>query len=354
MINSIDDGIVVLDPERKVVAANDAFLQRARNSREHLLGSCCYQLEPGPCSLSDCPTLACLRSGERQVRICERKTHNNTVAWEEIHACPILDNSGRLTQVVEVWRDISERRAAEAQLAESYRLASVGVLASGFSHEMNTPLATTLMCIEGILRESPASEERPIDQARIRENAAIAREQILRCRGITQHFLRLARGQRHGAGEIVDLNAAIAAAQRLVEPTARGSSVNIVIRPMAATVHVRAEEAELQNLLVNLLLNAIQASKAGSNVVVATQDGDAVHIRVTDQGCGIAPEYRQKIFEPFFSLRQGGTGLGLFLSLNAVRSWGGNITVESEPGKGSTFEVVIPAIHSNVPPKDGQ
>ena len=193
-----------------------------------------------------------------------------------------------------------------------------------------------------------------MDQARIRENAAIAREQILRCRGITQHFLRLARGQRHGAGEIVDLNAAIAAAQRLVEPTARGSSVNIVIRPMAATVHVRAEEAELQNLLVNLLLNAIQASKAGSNVVVATQDGDAVHIRVTDQGCGIAPEYRQKIFEPFFSLRQGGTGLGLFLSLNAVRSWGGNITVESEPGKGSTFEVVIPAIHSNVPPKDGQ
>jgi len=256
--------------------------------------------------------------------------------------------------VVEVWRDISERRAAEAKLAESYRLASVGVLASGFSHEMNTPLATTLMCIEGILRESPACEERPMDQARIRENAAIAREQILRCRGITQHFLRLARGQRHGAGEIVDLNTAIAAAQRLVEPTARSSSVKIVIQPVAATVHVRAEEAELQNLLVNLLLNAIQASKAGSKIVVATQDGDAVHIRVTDEGCGIAPEYRQKIFEPFFSLRQGGTGLGLFLSLNAVRSWGGNITVESEPGKGSTFEVVIPAIHSRVHPKDGQ
>ena len=101
----------------------------------------------------------------------------------------------------------------------------------------------------------------------------------------------------------------------------------------------------MQNLLVNLLLNAIQASKPGSRVVVTTQGGDTVHIRVTDEGCGIAPEYRQKIFEPFFSLRQGGTGLGLFLSLNAVRSWGGNIVVESMPGKGSIFEVVLPAIH---------
>lgn len=354
VINSIDDGIVVLDPERKIVAANDAFLQRARNSREQVLGSCCYQLEPGPCSLSDCPTLACLRSGERQVRICERKMQDNTIAWEEIHACPILDTSGRLTQVVEVWRDISERRAAEAKLAESYRLASIGVLASGFSHEMNTPLATTLMCVEGILRETPAGADGAGNHSRVHENAQIAREQILRCRGITQHFLRLARGQRHTTGEIVDLNAAIAAAQRLVEPTARSNSVNVVVQPLATTVHVRAEEAELQNLLVNLLLNAIQASKPGSKVSVAVEDGDAVHIRVVDQGCGITPEYRRKVFEPFFSLRQGGTGLGLFLSLNAVRSWGGNINLESAPGKGSTFDVVLPAIQTNLQPKDGQ
>jgi len=353
VINSIDDGIVVLDANRKIMAANDAFLRRARNSREQVLGSCCYQLEPGPCSLSDCPTLACLRSGERQVRICERKTDDNAVAWEEIHASPILDASGQLAQVVEVWRDISERRAAEAKLAESYRLASVGVLASGFSHEMNTPLATTLMCVEGILRESPTGPDGQWDQARIRENASIAREQILRCRGITQHFLRLSRGQRH-EGDIVDVQAAIAAAQKLVNPTARASSVEIVVQPYASTLHVRADEAELQNIFVNLMLNAIQASKAGGKVVVVTHGGDAVHINVTDEGCGIAPEYRQKIFEPFFSLRQGGTGLGLFLSLNAVRNWGGTIAVESTPGKGSTFEVVIPAIHSGPEAKEGR
>ncbi len=345
VINSIDDGIVVLDPERKIIAANDAFLLRARTSREQVLGCCCYQMEPVPCNLSDCPTLECLRSGARQVRICERRTGEDTVAWEEIHASPILDASGHLAQVVEVWRDISERRAAEAKLAESHRLASVGVLASGFSHELNTPLATVLTCVEGILRETPGQQDRQMDQTRIRENASIAREQILRCRSITQHFLRLSRGQRYQGG-IVDLNEAIAAAQRLVDPTARAHSVHIEVRPLTTSLHVRAGDAELQNLLVNLLLNAIQASKPGSKVVVSAQGGDDVRISITDEGCGIAPEYRQKIFEPFFSLREGGTGLGLFLSLNAVQSWGGDILVESTSGKGSIFEVVLPAILS--------
>lgn len=353
VINSIDDGIVVLDPERKIIAANDAFLLRAGSSREQVLGCCCYQLRPVPCNLSDCPTLECLRSGARQVRICERRTGNDTVAWEEIHASPILDASGHLAQVVEVWRDISERRAAEANLAESHRLASLGVLASGFSHELNTPLATVLTCVEGILRETPAHQDGQVDQARIREIASIAREQILRCRGITQHFLRLSRGQRHDGG-IVDLHEAIAAAQLLVDPTARAHSVQIEVRPFTTSLHVRAGEAELQNLLINLLLNAIQASKPGSKVVVGAHGGDAVRIRVTDEGCGIPPECRQKIFEPFFSLRKGGTGLGLFLSLNVVRSWGGDILVESIPGKGSMFEVVLPAIHPGPEREAGQ
>jgi two-component system NtrC family sensor kinase len=114
-----------------------------------------------------------------------------------------------------------------------------------------------------------------------------------------------------------------------------------------SSLQVRADNAELQNLLINLLLNAIQASRPGSNVLVSAQADNGVLVRVSDEGCGIPTEYRQKIFEPFFSLREGGTGLGLFLSLNAVRSWGGDILLESTPGKGSVFEVVFPAIHAD-------
>jgi PAS domain S-box-containing protein len=337
VINSIDDGIVVLDPERHVIAANDAFLVRARHSREQVLGCQCRELTPGGCTVQDCPTLACLQSGERQVRLCERRTPEGKEVWEEVHASPILDSSGRLRQVVEVWRDISERRAAEARLAESHRRASVGTLASGFSHELNTPLATVLTCVEGILRET--------DPAQIRESAAIAREQILRCRGITQHFLRMSRGQR-SQGEVVDLASVIEGVARLIEPTAREHSVTIEVRPLPAGMHVRAEEAELQHTLINLLLNAVQASRPGSRVAVEAEAAEQVRVRVIDSGCGIAPEDQKRIFEPFVSARQGGTGLGLFLSLNFVRRWNGDLRVTSEPGRGSTFEIVLPALVS--------
>jgi PAS domain S-box-containing protein len=347
VINSIDDGIVVLDPGRKIIAANDAFLQRTGSNREQVLGCCCLEVGSGPCDVSDCPTLACLNSGARQVRLCERRKKDGTSAWEEIHASPILDSSGHLAQVVEVWRDISERRAAEAHLAESHRLASLGVLASGFSHELNTPLATVMMCVEGILRETPSAGngETSTDLTRVRDSATIAREQILRCRGITQHFLRMSRGQR-SSGDIVELDVAISAVQALISPTASAHSVTIDVRPFPPGLRVRANEAEFQNLLVNLILNAVQASKPGGKVLAEATSGDTVCVRISDQGCGIPPEFKKKIFDPFFSLRSGGTGLGLFLSLNAVRSWGGDIRVESTPGVGSTFEVVLPAIQA--------
>jgi PAS domain S-box-containing protein len=351
VINSIDDGIVVLDAQRNILAANDAFLRRVDHARPEVLGCSCRNVTAGGCNVTDCPTVACLDSGTRQVRICERPTPNG-VAWEEVHASPVRSRSGELLQVVEVWRDISERRAAEAHLAESHRLASLGTLASGFSHELNTPLATVLTCVEGIMREFATHSNGQLDQDHIRESASIAREQVLRCRGITQHFLRMARGQR-SQGDIVDLQPIIAAVTRVIEPTAREHRVGIDVRPMPS-VHVRVDEAELQHTIINLLLNAIQASRPGTKVVVDVAVNDAVEIRISDQGCGVAPENRQRIFEPFFSLRQGGTGLGLFLSLNFVRRWGGDIVVESVVGQGSTFQVILPPVTSTAGKEAGQ
>jgi two-component system, NtrC family, sensor kinase len=342
VINSIDDGIVVLDPQRKVIAANDSFLRRAAQSRKQVLGCCCRDIELSGCNTEDCPTLGCLKSGEGQVRICERTTPEGAVAWEEIHASPILDQSGRLMHVVEVWRDISDRRAAEAHLAESHRLASLGMLASGYSHELNTPLATVLTCVEGILRAIPANGNGDADWGRIRENATIAREQIMRCRGVTQHFLRMSRGQKSPGG-IVGVKTILEGVERLTEPTARAYSVKVEVEHPAEDLLVRADEAELQNVLINLVLNAVQACKSGGKVALRADGGAAVRIRVTDDGCGIAAENLKRIFEPFFGLRDGGTGLGLFLSLNSIRRFGGDIRVESAQGRGSAFEIVLPA-----------
>jgi two-component system sensor histidine kinase HydH len=267
---------------------------------------------------------------------------DGTIRWEEVHASPIVNDEGRVSQVVEVWRDISDRRAAEARLSESHRMASLGMLASGFSHELNTPLGTVLTCVEGILRDADGRGAAEEGWSHVEQSAATAREQILRCRSITQYFLRMSRGQP-GSVDIVDLQATLLAVTRLIEPTARAHGVRIGQRPSFAGLHVRANEAELQHVLINLLLNAIQASSRGSDVDVELVGGDPIRIRVSDRGCGIAPEHRARIFEPFFSSRQGGTGLGLFLALDFARRWGGGISVESEPGTGSVFEVFIPA-----------
>lgn len=343
VINSIDDGIVVLDPQRLIIAANDSFLQRVGRPRSAVLGVSCREFSPAFCSVPDCPAVSCYQCGGQQVRIAERRRNDGTVCWEEIHASPVRDKTGALVQVVEVWRDISERRAAEAHLAESHRLASLGYLASGFSHELNTPLATVLTCVEGILRDVPGeSDALP---SRIRSNAAVAREQLLRCRSITQHFLQMSRG-RSSPGNVVVLRETIEAVRRLIDPTAREHAIEIDLTPCSESVAIRADEAELQQALVNLVLNAIQASRPGGKVRMAVQSPGHSHviISVTDDGCGIPHESLKRIFEPFFGLRQGGTGLGLFLSLTFVRRWGGDIQVASTPGQGSRFEILLPCL----------
>jgi PAS domain S-box-containing protein len=347
VINSIGDGIVVLDPRRRIIAANTAFLERSGNAREEVLGCACSEVTQGACDPSNCPTLECLNTGHPQLRISERPKRDGSLAWEEVQASPILGSDGQISQVVEVWRDISERRAAEARLAESHRLASLGLLASGFSHELNTPLATVLTSVEGILRESREAGGPSLDRGRIMKNAEIARDQIMRCRGITQHFLRLSRGQS-SPGEIVDVEAVLAAVVRLVEPTAREESVQLLLVPLDSDVRVRADEADLQHALVNLLLNGVQACEPGGTVSLGVEAGSSVCIQVTDDGCGCGKENLKRIFEPFFSLRKGGTGLGLFLSLNFVRKWGGDILVKSEVNQGSTFQIVLPLLPTGV------
>ncbi len=345
VMNSVDEGIVVLDRNRIIVAANGAFWRRFGDKGQVRVGrSCCNQgAERGRCGIGSCPALKCFSEGEVQTIIGTRRREDGSERLEEVRAAPVFQDDGEVLHVVEVWRDITDRRTAEARLAEYERMVSLGRLASGFSHEVNTPLASIGTCLDGITRMSSVETTITIeDTSQILEYARIASTQVQRCGDITKQFLQLARGKSLG-DDVVDLNESVAITIRLLKAISRGFHVDVISRLPEILPKVLASEAAVQQVLLNLVMNALEASEEGAKVeIYGAVTADGVELCVSDNGQGIPPENIGQIFEPFFTGREKGTGLGLFVTMNLVQSWGGDVRVDSKLGDGAKFTVQFP------------
>jgi len=217
------------------------------------------------------------------------------------------------------------------------------MLASGFSHEVNTPLGTMLVHLDEARRVlASGTDPGPVP---VGERLDVIRGEILRCKDLTQQFLQLSRGQSIRR-ELLELPSVVRATLPLLEHVAANAGVRVRIVPDDSVPIAYANGGAVRQVVLNILLNAVQASPAGSEVRVTWQSNGAACIRIEDDGLGMSPEVREKVFEPFFSRQPSGTGLGLFVSLNLVRQWGGDIRVTSVPDQGSVFEVTFP------PPED--
>lgn len=352
VMNSVDDGLVVLDREFKIVAANHAFCRRFSTHPEALYGRRCQEAftAAAQCRTDGfcCPSRQCMGSGESRRATFHLPAEPGTPARvEEVCASPVFNDEGAVIQVVEIWRDITERVQEETRQAEIERLESLGALASGFSHEVNTPLATTLTCAEAILGRIEDAERTAagVSVPDIREIAETIRDQVLRCRKITEQFRRFSRGIPP-ASEPVDLGKVVASIISLVNPTAREAAVTIHADGPPPMPLVTANTEAVQHVLLNLLVNAIQSCRVGGGDVSVSYTVDSnVRVRIRDNGTGIAPDVSRGLFEPFRTSRPHGTGIGLFLSRGIMRRFGGDVRlVESEVGVGSCFEVsFVPA-----------
>ncbi|OFW07711.1 MAG: hypothetical protein A3H96_02780 [Acidobacteria bacterium RIFCSPLOWO2_02_FULL_67_36] len=349
VMGSVDDGLLVVDRTFSVVAVNKSLAERIGLGREELLYRRCSEIWPAPCDCSleghesDCPARAAFQTGTLHKSVRTRYAADGTVREEEVFASPILDGSGVVEQVVEVWRDITERKSREARMAEFQRLVSLGMLASGFSHEVNTPLGTMLVHLDEARRVlASGTDPGPVP---VGERLDVIRGEILRCKDLTQQFLQLSRGQSIRR-ELLELPSVVRATLPLLEHVAANAGVRVRIVPDDSVPIAYANGGAVRQVVLNILLNAVQASPAGSEVRVTWQSNGAACIRIEDDGLGMSPEVREKVFEPFFSRQPSGTGLGLFVSLNLVRQWGGDIRVTSVPDQGSVFEVTFP------PPED--
>jgi signal transduction histidine kinase len=344
LLDHIEDEVAIFDRSLRVVAVNAAYLQGAASARlEDDAGE--LRLAPGPASgaSEECPTVRALRTGVVQRRLQERR-EGDEVAFHEVVASPLTDRLGRVHHVVELRRDVSERMAVEASLAHSEQLAAVGVLASGFSHEVATPLGTIGTSLQGVLRRlqgrSTLDEE---DVAALRERLERAVGAVARCRGILRRLLDLSRKGRvlHGP---VQVNDVVARVRELVRPTAEERRVALVTDLAQDLPAIRGHADDLERLLLNLAINALEAMTSGGRLSITTaSEPEGVMLRVIDSGPGIPPGALPRIFEPFFSAKKSGTGLGLYLCRQIVLAHGGSIHVRSTPGCGAEFRVVLPA-----------
>jgi signal transduction histidine kinase len=230
--------------------------------------------------------------------------------------------------------------AQERDLARAARLAALGTLSAGLAHEIRTPLAALQVFVQSL--------EGPHLDSGHREDLQLARRELERLARLVERFLDFARPTPPELRP-VDLHAILDDVLRLLEPNVARSSVRIVQERVAGSLEVSGDRDQLKQVVMNLLLNALQAMPQGGTVRIATErlrDAGggvfAVRVLIADTGQGISPEDLDRIFDPFFTTKPDGTGLGLPISHAIVEKHGGRLAVESRVGLGTTFAVELP------------
>lgn len=344
VINSAGDGIVVVDDQMRVVTANQAFgALMDEASVESIAGGCdCSTV----CILDDpqeCPARLTFESGQTTHRIRTITDKEGRARHFEISATPLRKQAGS-SQILEVWRDISRRRELEARLANSERLASLGILASGISHEINNPLASITTCLDGLRRRLREQDGNKLPDE-LPEYLELIRQEVGRVQGLTERLKVLGRKPQH-VRQPVDLNAVVRDILFLVRYEAEKRSVEIQEDLNPELAPLMADDAQVRQVVLNVVLNAIQALDGPGWIRISTRAGAGGfnEIDVADSGRGIEPADRERIFEPFYSAGPGarGTGLGLFITKIIVGHLGGGIRVSSTPGKGASFVISLP------------
>ena len=244
--------------------------------------------------------------------------------------------------------DITEKRAQELQLIQAEKMSSIGLLAAGVAHEINNPLTSVAGYAEALLRrfrDDPALEQDLRLEAFPKYLEVIVRESY-QCKGIIDNLLNFSRKSDGVTGE-VDLNLILSEILELLTHQPGYGRIEVATDLEPELPRVPGDPSGPRQVFMNLLYNAFQSIKGVGRVQVTARrsgDGRAVCVRVRDTGCGITPELMERIWDPFFTTKEIGKGLGLGLALtrNIVEGHGGRISVESRVDEGSQFTVRLP------------
>jgi PAS domain S-box-containing protein len=277
-------------------------------------------------------------SGEQVHRRCD-----GTEFYAAVTVTPIYDENGHALGLVSATRDLSDERRGAEQLRQSDKMAALGELVAGVAHELNNPLMGISAFAQLLAEESLTA-----DQC---ESVNYIKSEADRAMVVVSDLLAFARktGPRVAA---IDINDLIEQTLRLRKYALSTSNVDVRLSLAPTLRRVQGDDRQLQQVLLNLIVNAEQAMASGSTrrLTISTADrGDRVSIEVRDTGSGMTVDVRNRIFEPFFTTKPEGTGTGLGLSVSygIIRSHGGSLSVESSPGAGAAFRITLPATEAS-------
>jgi PAS domain S-box-containing protein len=344
--------VVLTMPDGRVEYVNPRFTQMTGLTLEEVFERDIQVLRAGFTHEADYVSfLRTVRAGKTWRGEFQTISKRGEARWESAQVSVIHDNRDRVTHLLCLREDITERKLLEAQLRHAQKMEILGVLAGGISHDFNNLLAI----ISGFCEMA---------QSRVTEDEKLARylheihEATRRASALVRQILTFSRTPEDGVKQ-VQLNQIVEDAVRLLRETFP-RNIEFVVDTLAALPPVRADANQLQQVVMNLCVNARDAMHDGGTLTLRTRlqngselvrqgadrHGKYVTIEVGDTGCGMTPEVKERIFEPFFTTKDKdhGTGLGLAVVVGIISTHGGLIEVRSAPGEGTSFLIHLPLL----------
>ena len=338
ILESLNDGLVVLDRDGRVVRWNRPMEEIYGLRHESAVGLGFEELFESGIVRMICGSKAGAAEGTAHYRIPMSTRHDPPRRLlVNLGATPLRDSHAAVVGSIVIVEDISTRVQLEEQLQISEKMASIGLLAAGVAHEVNTPLtgisSFTQMLLEGAKPDDPSTA--------VLEKIE---RQTFRAAKIVNGLLNLARPAQVDSGPC-DINAVVNDVLSLLEHQFRNGSIQVRKELSPVSPEVQGIEHKLQQVFLNLFLNARDAMPKGGWLTIVTRaDRDAAIVEVADTGSGIPAEQLSRIYDPFFTTKDigKGTGLGLSITYGIVQEHGGSITCDSQVGQGTRFSIRLP------------
>jgi PAS domain S-box-containing protein len=330
--------IQITDAQGQMIYVNPAFERATGYTKEELIGSNPRIISSRKYSREFWGKVwEVISSGRVWTGEVENRRKDGQELYTHLLISPIIDADGKVVGYLGAHRDITDQKALEQQLMHSQKMESIGTLAAGIAHEVGNPLASISSVVQVLLRI--------IADDVARDKLGLVQSQVHRITKIIRDLVDFSRPSNYQT-QPTDIVKLLTDAVEIVKMGKKAKEITFNTHVRSRVPLLSLVPDQVSQVFINIILNAVDAMQGRRGTITSDVEleSDTVRVKITDDGTGIATEHRSKVFEPFFTTKGAGqgTGLGLWVSYGIIKSFRGDILVESTPGEGTSFSVLLP------------